>query len=263
MPEPLVVPKDGPVEIKLGDDSVVKGASLDDAFKNLAEMKVNASKAIKETRDALDAEKQRRESIETELSSIKAELEKAKNPPPPPPKKQTDDKDFNKDTYFQLLGEDPRKAQNYLDAYRFGIENPDEVPVAFNSMREGLNRVSQQVDVFTQQNVTGMFLAQHPEYPQGDAGAAKLLTERVQQLVNEGMPYNSNVVEFAYFQLLNDDKIKPVEIKEDDQTQQPQKETPNPSLSGAGASLPEDVVKAEQMSDKDLIALLQSKGMFR
>lgn len=261
MSETLVVPKDGPIELKLADGSVVKGANIDDAFKALAEAKVHASAAIKEKSDLYDTEKANRERLQQELDQVRTELDKAKTPPPPPPK-PVDPKEFNKERYFQLLGEDPMKAQNYVDSYRFGIENPDEVPGAFNNMRAGLDQIGRQVDVFAQQNVTAAFLAQHPEYPQGDALAAQKLTERVTQLVGEGMPYNANVVEFAYYQLVNADVIKPLEPQETTPPAPAPESTPNPSLSG-GSSLPEDVVKAETMSDKDLYALMQSKGMIR
>jgi hypothetical protein len=49
--------------------------------------------------------------IQQELDNTKSELEKSKTPPPAP---RTDDgKGYNQEKYFQLLGEDARKAQNY------------------------------------------------------------------------------------------------------------------------------------------------------
>lgn len=255
------IPKEGAIEVKLGDNSVVKGTDIEDAFKNLAEMKVNASRAIKETSDKWEAERSERERIAAELEATKAELLKAKEPPKQTQNKQDDGKSFNKETYFQLLGEDPRIAQNYVDAFRFGIEDPNKVPDTFNSMRENLDRVSQQVDSFTQESVTAKFLAQHPEYPQGDLEAAKKLTAQVSELVKQGMPYNPTVVEFAFFQLVNADQIKLIEP--DDDKQQTQQEPPPPSLSGLSAAEMGELNKAETMPDKELLALMQSKGMFK
>jgi hypothetical protein len=260
MGEPITVPKDGAIEVKLGDNSVVKGTDPEDAFKNLAEMKVNASKAIKDTHDKWEAEKAERERLAGELETAKAELDKAKEPPKAQPKPD-DGKAFNRETYFALLGEDPMKAQDYIDAYRFGIESPDKVRGTFNDMRQNLDRVAQQVDSFTQESVTARFLAQHPEYPQGDLDAAKKLTAQVSELVKQGMPYSPTLVEFAFFQLVNADQIKVLEPEEE--KPEPQKEPPPPSLSGISAAEMGELTKAEGMSDKDLLALLQSKGMFK
>ena len=249
------------IEVKLGDGSVVKGANLEDAFKNLSEMKVNASNAIVEKQRLYDAEKTEKERLARELEETKLALEAAKKPPEKPKPASTDEA-YNKDTYFQLLGEDPARAQDYLDAYRFGIDSPDKVRETFNGMRERVDYLGQQVDVFTQQSVTASFLAQHPEYPQGDAEAAKKLTSHVNDLItNKGFRYNPETVEFAFYQLVNADQIKPIEPTEEDKTQQ---QSPNPSLTGAGAGvLDSEIQKAEQMSDKDLLTLLQSRGMFK
>lgn len=257
---PIPQPSTTEVEVKLGDGSVVKGANLEEAFKNLSEMKVNASTAIKEKSDLYEKEKTERERIENELNELRQAHEALKNPPKPPT--PTDATKFNKDTYFQLLGEDPMKAQDYLDAYRFGLEAPEQVRDTFNGMRQGLDSVRQQVDAFTQQSVTMSFLAQHPEYPQGDNDAAKKLTNRVSQLTKDGFPYSAQTIEFAYYQLVNSDDIKPIEIKEDDKNNVTVVETPNPSLTGA-TQLSEEAQKAETLSDAELLKLLQAKGMFR
>jgi hypothetical protein len=258
MPE-LVIPKDGPVEITLGDGSVVKGANLEDAFKSIVDMKVNASKAVKENKDLLEAEKSERERIQKELDQVKGELEKKNTPPPQP--RNDDGTKFNQEKYFKMLGEDTLAALDYADSFRFGVDQ-DKVRDTFNNIRSGLDRVSQQVDVFQQQAVTAAFLGQHPEYPAGDVDAAKLLTQRVTELVKEGMPYNPTVVEFAYFQLVNSDKIKPLELSDDKNLPSQQQQPVPPSMNGSTV-ISEEAVKAEQLSDKDLLALLQSKGMFK
>lgn len=252
------------IEVKLGDGTVVKGKDMEEAFANVAKMKVDTAFALREKESLLNTEKTERERISSEYERLKIEKEALEARLKPVEKTPTGDKAFNKDTYFQLLGEDPMKAQDYVDSYRFGIDSPDKVRETFNGMRENVDRVVQQVDVFTQQSVTASFLAQHPEYPQGDADAAKLLTQRVNELTTrEGFPYNPSTLEFAYFQLVNNDKIKPVE--EQTATAATVTESANPALSGTGASGLDmsEVNKAENMSDADLMKLLQSKGMFR
>jgi hypothetical protein len=250
------------VEVRLGDGSIVKGATMDEAFANLSKMKVDTNAALMESRESLRLEKEEKERLAQEKTALEEQLRAAKEPPKPAP--QTDGKGFNRDTYFAMLGEDPMKAQDYVDSFRFGIESPDKVRDTFNTMRQTIDNVSQRVDGFTQQSVTAAFLAQHPDYPQGDPEAAKILTNRVAELTQAGFPYNPDTIEFAYMQMVGQEKIKPLELTQDDQQQATPQDAPNPSLTGAGAGvLDTEAQKAEQMSDADLLKLLQSKGMFR
>lgn len=238
MSSPSVVP-DKPIELTLGDGSVVKGANLDEAFKNLATMKENASAAIRQTKTELEAEQQRRAQLEQEL-------ERYKHPP-----QNNDNGKFNNEKYYQMLNTDPIGAQNYLDAHRFGISEPEQVPATFNQMR-------QQVDNFTQQTVTASFLAQHAEDFPPTPEAAKALTAKVQSLVQNGVPFNADTLNYAYYELVQNGTIKPNEAKTEEE------ETPNPSLGGGGSpALPSDVARAEQLDDKQLEALLRSKGVLR
>lgn len=233
------VTSDSPVEVKLGDGSVVKGANLDEAFKNLATMKENASAAIKRTSDELEAERQR-------AAGLAAEVERLKHPQP------VNDGKFNNSKYWELMNADPIAAQNYLDQARFGFESPDQVVPAFNQMRT-------QVDNMTQSSVAASFLAQHVDDFPANAEAAKVLNSRVTDLVSRsGFNFDVHTLNFAYNQLVDEGQIKPLE-----KNTAPD-EIPNPSLGGTGStSIPNEVTKADGMSDKDLEALLRSKGMIR
>lgn len=247
------------VKVTLGDGTIVIGKDMDEAFANLSKMKVDTANALKTERDALATEKAERERLAAEAKAFKDELDALKNPVKTTP---VDNKTFNKDTYFQILGEDPMRAQDYVDSFRFGVDSPDKVRETFNNMRRDISNVSSQVDVFTQQAVAASFLATHDDFPTSDPNAAKLLTDKVKNLTESGIPYNTDTVSFAYYTLIRDKKITPVEKKE---VPPEENNSPNPSLSGAGGGTIDatEVQKAEAMSDADLLKLLQSKGMFR
>src|SRR5258708_39696527 len=99
-----------PFEVKLADGSVVKAADMAEGFKTLAKMKEDTSAALKE-------EREQRAQMQVRLDAMSAEIAASKVPP-------HKDGDFNRDHYYKLVGEDPVMAQNYIDAYRFGIADP-------------------------------------------------------------------------------------------------------------------------------------------
>ena len=229
-----VTPQPGqPIEIKLGDGSVIKGANLEEAIQN-------AAKRVEDNVTAYRSEKQKREEAEAEAARLRHELE-AKTPPT-----QTDG--FAKDRYYQLLNEDPIAAQNYMDQHRFGVNDP---VAAFNGMR-------QSVDAIQQQAVAAAFSAIHSDDFPATPEAARALTQRTEQLVGQGFRYGIETVNYAYDQLVREGTIKPLEKVDDAPL------TPNPSLTGTtGNAMPDDVARAEQMSDADLEKLLRSRGVLR
>lgn len=230
-----VTPAPGtPIEIKLGDGSVIKGANLEEAIQN-------AAKRVEDNVSAYKTEKARREELEAEAARLRGELEAKNNPAPA-------NGAFSKDRYYQMLNDDPIAAQNYMDQHRFGV--PDPV-AAFNGMRYS-------VDAIQQQSVAAAFSAIHSEDFPATPEAAKALTTRTEQLVRQGFPYNLDTVNYAYSQAIAEGTIKPLERVDDTA------ERPNPSLSGAsGGQVPDDVARAEQMSDADLEKLLRSRGVLR
>src|SRR5690242_3754133 len=102
-----------PIEIKLGDGSVIKGANLEEALQN-------ATKRVEDNVSAYKTEKQRADEQAAEAARWKAEAERLKNPPKPKVEGQ-----FDNDRYFKLLNEDPVAATDYYFEYRFG-RSPDE-----------------------------------------------------------------------------------------------------------------------------------------
>ena len=229
---------DQPVELKLGDGSVVKGANLQEAFDNLKTMKENASKA------KMDAERER-DQYRQQVESLQQQVEQSR------PRTQDDGKSFNKEHYYSLLNQDPIEAQDYIDRYRWEMD-PKQV-------RQRFEYIGQQVDNLTQQSVAAAFLAQHAEDFPGDPDAAKAMTSRMNELSLRGLPFNIDTMNYAYSQLVNEQAIKPA------QRQEEVTEQANPSLSGAGRPSTEDaeLKKAEMMSDADLEKLLRSKGVLR
>lgn len=229
-----VIPEVKPIEIKLGDGSVIKGANMEEAIQN-------AVKRVEDNVTAYKTEKQKREEAEAEAARLRGELDAKVTP-------HDDGKGFAKDRYYQLLNDDPLAAQNYLDQYRFGV--PDPV-AAFNGMRVA-------VDAIQQQAVAAAFSAVHADDFPATAEAAKALTQRTEQLVRQGFPYNLDTVNYAYSQVVGEGLIKPLERTEET------RETPNPSLTGSGGGqLPDDIARADQMSDADLEKLLRSRGVLR
>lgn len=222
---------DKPIELTLGDGTVVKGKDYDEALKNLAKMK-------EDTAAALRAAKEEAERYRVEAESYGSELQQYKNPAPR-------EGEFNKQEYYRLLNEDPIAAQNYIDIYRFGTEDPVG---AFAELR-------QKTDSLYQQSMTASFWASHPEFP-GGRDAARAMTQRVQELTNNGHPLSLETMEMAYGQLVREETIKPVEKEQAE-------ESPNPSLS-AGAGAPPTIIdeaKIGAMTDEQFRAYARAQGL--
>lgn len=230
MPEPTTQE----FELKLANGNVIKAPNMEEALKMAAKMIEDNSSAYRETKATLDT-------MQTEVQTLRQQVEAAK------PKPSTDG-GFDKDKYYQLLHDDPIRAQNYLDAQRFGVANPDEVPGYFTGMYEKISSLDGQT-------LAAGFVNQHPEFP-NDTDTAKALTGRVIELKNQGHPTSLTTMEMAYRQLVDEGKIKPVELKTE-----PEEELP-PSPGGAGSTVSQaELAKVEAMSDKELQAYLKSKGM--
>lgn len=228
-----------PIELTLGDGTVVKAANIEEGFKVLAKMKEDTAAALREAKAQATQFQSERDQYAQQLETTRQERERA----------TISSGGYSKEQYYKLLNEDPMVAADYLDAYRYDLPQ-EQVRQTFIGVRE-------RVDQLVYQSVTGSFLAQHAEdYPQGDPIAAKALVGRMQQLVTNGLPVNVDTMNYAYTQLVGDGTIKPMEAVKDETPDAP------PSLSGPGNVLSDsEAVKAEQMNDKELAALLRSKGM--
>lgn len=227
------------IELKLDDGSVIKAENVEEALKMAMKMKVDTASALK-------TEREQREQLQARLDALEADNQRRNAPP-------VDPNSFNRDQYFRLVGEDPIAAQNYLDAYRFGIPNPAEVPNYFIGIDQRTSRMEQEA-------LGANFVNLHPDFP-ASAETAETLTREVQRLRSEGHPVNLSTLEIAWGNCVSAGSIKPTEEAE-------AAEQPNPSLSGSGAGsldaessrIEADVISGK-MSMTDFEKYLRSKGM--
>jgi len=229
-----------PFEVKLADGSVVKAADMAEGFKTLVKMKEDTSAALK-------TEREQREQLAAQVAGLQAEVQAAKQP------QHRDDGAFNRDHYYKLVGDDPVMAQNYLDAYRFGISDPAQVPQYFQGIQA-------EVSNLTQQTLAASFINTHPEFPAGN-DTAQILTKEVIKLREAGHPVNMDTLDLAWRNCVQSELIKPIEQREEE-------EEPNPSPGGGGAgALDAEATRVEQevlsgkMSMADFEKYLRSKGM--
>lgn len=228
------------IDLKLKDGTVVKADTPEEALKTLAKM-------YEDTKDwakgKLDESHQEMETIKAEQLRLSQQV------------LQNTHKDngngFDKDRYYQLLNQDPVMAANYVDAQRFGIQEPSQVPSHFQRMDE-------RITAYEGQMLAGQFLQQHAEdFPQS-AEAAKDLRGQMEYLTKQGHPATIDTLNMAYDQLIGSGKIKPLEKHEQE------RDEPNPSPGGSGANIPEaELAKAENMSDADLEKYLRQKGVLK
>lgn len=228
-----------PFEFKLADGSVVKAENVEEAFKTVAKMKEDTSAALK-------AEREQREQMQTQLTALQQEMQ-AKNAP------RHEEGTFNRDHYYKLVGDDPMMAQNYLDAHRFGISDPAQVPQYF----QGLQRT---VSDLEQSTLAASFVNSHPDFPAGNENA-QILTKEVVRLREAGHPVNMDTLDLAWRNCVSAEQIKPVE-------QADEAEEANPSLGGGGAgTLDAEATRIEadvmsgKMSMGDFEKYLRSKNM--
>lgn len=227
-------------EVTLGDGTVVKGANIEEAFKSLAKMKEDTAAALRQ-------EREQRTQYEQRLSA----MEQAQREREFAAQRQVKPGEFDKNEYYRLLNEDPIAAQNFVDAHRFGLQDPSSVPGYFQ-------RIDRTVTALDQQAATAAFIAQHPEFPGGDE-AARMMREQVEALVNEGHPFSARTLGIAYNDLVGAGRIKPA--LEEEQREPPA--PPSLSASGGGQVDTDLISKAEKMSDAELEKLLRQQGVLR
>jgi len=164
------------IEIKLDNGMVIKGDNAEEALKNAAKIIEDNSKAYRDTKASLDELQGRFDTFQQQQVQVRRE-------------EATNGNGFNKDRYYQLLHDDPLLAANYLDAARFQLDRPEDVPAAFQGMQ---NKISQ----FDAQILAAGFANSHPDFPD-DATTARELTGRVKQLQSEGYPTTVNTMHMA------------------------------------------------------------------
>jgi len=171
-------PKDFPGEFKLADGTVVKAANWEEAFHKAAEMKVNTAVALRDR--------------EAQIETLRA----AQAAPPNAPPAATG---FDQKAYWELMNNDPVAAQNYLDAFRMGVDNPANVPVLFNEMRN--------VSVFSADNFEiQSFMQKNPDFPGTDEAADYLIN----RLAARNAPLTADGLEYEYLKGVRDGVIEPL-----------------------------------------------------
>ena len=173
-------PKDFPGQFTLGDGTVVKAANWEEAFQKVAEMKTNTAAALRDR--------------ESQIETLRA----AQQAPPPNLPKTTSD-GFDQKAYWELMNANPVAAQNYLDSFRLGVDNPNNVPLLFNEMRN--------VSVFSADNFEiQSFMQRNPDFP-GTDEAADLIINR---LASRNAPLTADNLEYEYLKGVRDGAIEPL-----------------------------------------------------
>jgi hypothetical protein len=226
-------------EYKFADGNVVKAENVEEAFKTVAKMKEDTSAALK-------AEREQREQLQAQMTVLQQDMARRNAT-------VVQEGAFDKDRYYRLVGEDPLQAQNYIDAHRFGIGDPNMVPQYFQNIQSTVSNLEQQT-------LAASFINVHPDFPANNDNA-QILTKEVVRLREAGHPVNMDTLDLAWRNCQNNDQIKPIEVADEP-------EEPNPSLGGGGSAAVEaetSRVEAEVMSGKmsmdDFAKYLRSKGM--
>lgn len=225
------------IELKLANGNVIKAATYEEALKVAVKMTEDTQAALKAEREAANTRTQELEARVNELAS------QVQRPAP------VTNGGFDKQRYFNMLNEDPISAQNYVDSFRFGIDNPSEVPQHFQ-------RISSKIDEYEGYTLAGLFLQQHAEDFPSNAENAAFLRTQMQELVKQGYPATLETMNMAYGQLVDNGKIKPLE---------PQQADPevNPSLQGGGGQgtvSADELDRFNNMSTADMEKYLKSQG---
>ena len=165
-----------PGEFTLGDGTVVKATSWEEAFQKVSEMKVNTATALR------DRERQ---------------IEELRQAPPAAPEPIAPSAGFDQKHYWELMNADPIKAQEYMDATRFGVQ-PDQVGGLY---REVFNASQYSADTFE----INQFMQANPDFP-GTEEASDVILNTLQA---EGRPINRENLEYVYLRSVRDGKITP------------------------------------------------------
>lgn len=238
------------IELTLDDGSIVKGTTPDEVIKTLAKMKTDTSSALKEKNKEI-------ETMQAELAQLRAmqqaELAKQQTVKTEQDRQQRiqQSNGFDREHYYALLNDKPIDAQNYLDSFRFGIADPQQVPRAFTSMQE-------KISAFEQQSVAGAFLVEHYETYDNTPTNNAALNARVTQLTSRGYPFEVATLNIAYDQLVREGIMKPLEPQAPPPTPEA---PPNPSLSGNSGGAAPAMPDFNKMTTEEMRAYMKAQGM--
>lgn len=169
-----------PGEFTLGDGTKVKANNWEEAFQTVAKMKADTAAALRDR--------------ERQIEELRAAGTAA-----PPPVATPASTGFDQKAYWELMNADPVAAQNYLDSFRLGVDNPANVPVLFNEMRN--------VSVFSADNFEIQnFMQRNPDFPGTDEAANYLIN----QLAAKNAPLTADGLEYEYLKGVRDGIIEPL-----------------------------------------------------
>lgn len=239
-----------PIEIKLGDGTVVKANDMEEAFRTVAKMKEDTAAALAEARAEAIRYKTESEATAGRLQELERARE-VKQPIATGNGKMSAEQHQRWQQYY--ADGDPVGAANYVDSIRFGIPSPDAVPGAFIGM-------SNQVTDLTKMNVAATFMAENYDVYDQTPANNRILNQELDKLYSQGFPYNAQTAKFAFDECVRRGVMKEKEIE----TQRNEPE-PNPTLGGPGSAggLTQEEQKYESMTTAQLEALVRSKGMIR
>lgn len=238
------------IELTLDDGSIVKGTTPDEVIKTLAKMKTDTSSALKEKNKEIEAMQAELAQLRAVQQAEAAKLAQSKTEQERQQRIQQNN-GFDREHYYALLNDKPIDAQNYLDSFRFGIPDPQQVPRAFTAMQE-------KISAFEQQSVAGAFIVEHYEDYDNSPANNALLNARVTQLTSRGYPFEVATLNIAYDQLVREGAIKPLEP----QAAPPAPEAPpNPSLSGNSGGAAPAMPEFGKMTTEELRAYMKAQGM--
>jgi ADP-ribose pyrophosphatase YjhB (NUDIX family) len=242
-----------PVEITLADGSKIVGENAEEALKSAAKQLEDTKAAYRDVNGKLEdltgtVEQLRTAETERQQAATRAAQEAAN-------RKKAEETGWDNAHYIRLLNEDAEKANDYAMRHYFKKTfnaDPEQIAQQFTNTTNTVSRLHQE-------SIASAFAIMHPDYPVGDAAAAKALNVAVTALTNQGYPFDVTTLDFAYQSLVREGKIKPMELTTKDDTTEP---PPNLSGAGAGGSTANQV-DWDKMDDKTLEAELRKAGALR
>jgi len=175
---------DWPGEFKLGDGTVVKANSWEEAFQKVSEMKVNTATALRDREEQI---RQRNQELD--------ELQRASRTMPMP----GPETGFDEKRYWELANQDPRLATRYALAADLGVENPEQLPMLFNEMRNVAVKSADNMEIES-------FMQRNPDWPQTDEAADLVLG----RLVQRNSPLTAEALEYEYLKAVRNGEIEPL-----------------------------------------------------
>lgn len=201
------------IEIKLDTGEVFKGKSPDEVLEVLSKAKAEATKTIRDREAQVKERDGRIRDLEDKLVALSTPMGGKK-----------EDESFQKETYYQLLAEDPLAAHNYALAATMGVA-PHDVPTVLRWTRATTEEMAAHLANF-------QFRSQHPDAPEG-GDFADVMYERMRK---EDRDWNAKNLHVSYLELVDEGKVKPVAKKPAESTgpEPPPPDLGAPSVSTSG-----------------------------